>query len=332
VSRQLRVWVRAAALLLVLAPALWAAEAPAAAPRQRWRLGFSDGGRRFLEVPPTDELCEEKERLLAVAVGGSCAPETPDREPVVLPRAQALALQRAGLAERPSWWVLDLDGTLTRQDFPHLVGLYAEAGVAGCYYLASDAAAKDRSPVEGPADEGLFFVFPDRPSSAPPVRRPTADWQLFDRAEGRLPARYVDALKGPEGRRALGAHYGVFAAELYQVFAQPFSARVDPRGRPVALWLVGWVASGPKSGELDTAWAVCREQGSRLKPLAVIYDATGDYAGKYRAEVVAAVDLDNDGADELVLSASYGEGSGYKVFTWKAGSLVQAYDAAYFGE
>lgn len=329
--------VRGFSVGLLFASSLWAAQPPGleraagAASAPPWRLGFADGARRFLEVPPTDELCEEKEGVLAEIAGGPCTPEIADRAPVVLPQGKARALERSALAARREWWILDLEGRLFREEFPHLVGLYPEAGAAGCYYLASGAVAKDRSPVEGPAEGGLFFAFPDRPAPVPPVRRVAAEWELFGREDGELPARYVALLAGPECRRALGARQKAFAAELTEVFSQPFSAQIDRRGRPEALRLVGWAASGPKSGDLDTAWSVCRERGGRLQPLAVVYEASADFAGKYRPEVVAAVDLNGDGVDELVLSANYDEGSGYKVFSWKGGRLVQVYDAAYFG-
>ncbi|MBI5017948.1 MAG: hypothetical protein HZB55_20970 [Deltaproteobacteria bacterium] len=301
-------------------------------PAAPWRLGFSERGLRLLEVPPLDELCEEKDRLLLEASEGACTPETPDLTPVPLDRDRAPVLRRSRLAERRTWWLLDLRGRSSQVTFPHLVALYSASGASGCYFLASEAVARDRAPVEGPTEENLVFAFPEPPRTPPAVRRPSGDWTLYDRAETKLPGRYCDLLKASEVRVVLGARYAGFASELSQAFAQPFSARLDARGRPETLWLVGWAASGPKSGELDAAWSVCRERAGRLQPLAVVYDADADEDRRYRPELVAAMDLDGDGADELVLSAHYGEGDEVKVFAWRGGGLVPVYDSAYFGQ
>lgn len=322
---------RATILLLGTLAALPGRPGAAAGPAApAWRLGFADGGRRFLEVPPTDALCEEKDRLLLAEMGNPCEVEPADRTPIPLALSKAEALQRSGLASRREWWVLGLDGRAERVSFPRLVALYAEAGAAGCYFQATEAAA-ERVPAEGPTEENLFFAFSSEPVPRPAVRRATGDWELFDRAEGKLPARYVDLLRSAELRASLGRAHTDFAAELTEVFTQTLSARLPGRPGPEPLRLVGWVASGPRTGELATAWALVGEGKKGLQVVAAVRDGSDDDGGQYRAEVAAAVDLTGDGADELVLSASYWEGGGFKVFGWLGGKLVQLYDGGYFG-
>jgi len=46
---------------------------------------------------------------------------------------------------------------------------------------------------------------------------------------------------------------------------------------------------------------------------------------------VAAIDLNGDGSDELVVGAVYYEGSSYKVFSFHEGKFVEVYDSFYHG-
>lgn len=56
-----------------------------------------------------------------------------------------------------------------------------------------------------------------------------------------------------------------------------------------------------------------------------------NYDSFFEGQIVAAADIDGDGFDELIVTATYYEGANYKVFSSKNARMTQVYNSFYVG-
>jgi hypothetical protein len=77
-------------------------------------------------------------------------------------------------------------------------------------------------------------------------------------------------------------------------------------------------------------WGIFAERPAGLEPLYVSKSTQSD--NEYVAYLTAAIDLNQDGTDELVVEASYRNGTAYKVISATAGKYSDAYTSDYRGQ
>lgn len=308
----------------------WCALAHAQAP-PAWWLGFIDTeDRAFLEIPGERRDCAERDGL--VRGGGAAGAVRRSRHAAsafVAPGAR-LAFTVADLAGHASERVLTRVVAITRETEggrPALPG--------ACWYLA-----EPRAEATGPRAVEDRVAIGVNPPRALKVRALDAGW----RSHGALADK-----PGADGRFLPGAELPVAVRERLaallpgadQFHVQPFSAVVE-RGRdPEPMWLIGATArgDGPPTA-LDTFATVnlvvrgAAAPGDAA-PLFVAGPTGGIGPGRaagYVAQVAAAVDLDGDGIEELILRARHYAGGNLKVLRWNGRGYALVREGAYEGE
>jgi len=99
------------------------------------------------------------------------------------------------------------------------------------------------------------------------------------------------------------------------------------RNRLSKLWLLNY--SHPDTTMGTHPWGVFVESAGSLEPLYIYKPASLDNA--YVAYFVAAVDLNQDGSDELIIEASYRIGTAYKVISSVGGKYQETFTSYYRG-
>jgi hypothetical protein len=125
--------------------------------------------------------------------------------------------------------------------------------------------------------------------------------------------------------------------QFTQAFGQSFSAVLTRGGAPETLTLIGAINDAPGlaggAQAYNTLNLIVRDGVA-----APVYQSgpsggtAKNRAGSFVAQAVAAVDLDGDGIDEIVLRARYFEGGNLKVLKLVQGRLVEIRQTAYEGE
>jgi hypothetical protein len=93
------------------------------------------------------------------------------------------------------------------------------------------------------------------------------------------------------------------------------------------LWLLNY--SHPDTTLGAHSWGIFLEQDGRLQPLYVYKPASTK--DPFVAYFTAAVDLDRDGTDELIVEASYRIGTAYKVISSVGGKYQEMFTSYYRG-
>lgn len=306
----------------------WIAGAACAACAQTpplWWLGFVDTrGHAFLELPADVRQCEARAaalKKLAAPATGTVVPGTIKVE-THLPPGARLTFGVATLDGRYGERVLPRAAAIVRDDEARKgpCWFFAEAGTEAAGYIAEE-------------DRLAIGTHPPRPLT---IRVAPEDWQSYGGAPGVAPpdARFNPMEAAPQAWRDRVAR---LLPRHTQVYGQTLSAVLSPGGKPETLTLIGAINDGPgATGEAEaynTVNLILR--AGEEAPLYLAGPSGGaakNRAGSFVAQAVAAVDLDGDGIDEIILRARYYEGGNLKVLKLVGGRLVEIRQSAYEGE
>ena len=112
-----------------------------------------------------------------------------------------------------------------------------------------------------------------------------------------------------------------------QVVGRASAIEAMMRNRVSKLWLLNY--SHPDTTIGTHPWGIFLEENGGLVPLYIYKPTKPD--DPYVAYFTAAVDLDQDGTDELVVEASYRIGTAYKVISSSGGKYQEAFTSYYRG-
>jgi hypothetical protein len=106
------------------------------------------------------------------------------------------------------------------------------------------------------------------------------------------------------------------------------SIQASIQNRTTKLWLFNY--SHPDTTMGTHPWGIFAEQHGSLDALFISKPAKSD--NEYVAYLTAAVDLNQDGSDELVVELSYRNGTAFKVVSPTAGKYADVYTSYYRGQ
>ena len=317
----------------------------------QWWLGFIDArGHALLELPPDPKACAALAAVLK---------QTPLPVPGTLIAGAFKAEAAVPPGARLSFGVTDLRGRYAERVMPRVAALAREADRAQgpCWHLVE---AGTEAP--GYIAEEELIAFGTWPPRRLAVRVAAPDWRSY----GDIPAgaggdaRYTAMQEVPAPWRA---RVDPLLPGYTQVFGQSFEAVLKPGGAPQALTLIGAINDGagpagkgeayntlnlivggagdaplssPVTSPSSSSSSSFSPASSALpRPLYQAGPSGGvalNRAGSFVAQVVAAVDLDGDGVDEIVLRARYFAGGNLKVLKLVGDRLVEIRQTAYDGE
>jgi hypothetical protein len=194
----------------------------------------------------------------------------------------------------------------------------------GGYHLVSLPAMPDQ-PFLGtrkdPAGEDLIFGFAGPIKGKMEIRPKLSEtkWEnlLPKEDPADLPAGYETA------KQLLDDH----SSDVERRFLYGTSIQALVKNRLSKLWLLNY--SHPDTTMGTHPWGVFLEEAGGLQPL-YIYKP-GNSGEPYVAYFTAAVDLNQDGTDELVIEASYRIGTAYKIISYSGGKYQETFTSYYRG-
>ena len=297
-----------------------------------WWLGFIDSNERaFLEIPAATDSYAQRDAMVrkAAALPGQ-----------VLPSRLNPALQIARAAKL-TFGVSDLAGRSRERVMTRVVAIARDAEGARlplsppCWFLAE--AGTDAPGYRATEDRIAIGVHPPRKLA---LRVLDQNWRSYG-ALAMLPgadSRFADAGEMPA---ALRDRVAALLPQATQLHAQAFSATLDAARGPEPLWLIGGIDRGEapaeQAGTYNTVNLIVRD-GAATAQLPPLYRAgpsggiVGNRAGSFILQVAAAVDLDGDGTDELLVRARYYAGGNLKLLRWNGLRFVASRQGGYEGE
>lgn len=302
-----------------------------APPAQRqWRIGFkATAVLDLIEIPASKANCEECDHI----AGEAWPPEKTENLNFENPNALPLPFKdngsiKSNLINPEKWFLIDLKGNKRETSVNRLAAVFSQASSGCCYMTSEVLGQKDAIVIDtmGPTPNNLFIAYTTKPNPVPVMRRADAKQKQFINTGEKIPAEYVNDLDSPAMKEALGDKYSVFKKELTQVYIQDVQACIDQKKGVEKLMLIGWI-----SEEYTCAFAIYRKDEKNAAPVAVFFNGRQAYNDNFKAKVEAATDLDGNGTDELIMSASYYEGNAFKFFTLKDGKATQIYETGYYG-
>jgi hypothetical protein len=312
-------WLSALCLFCLLCSFPLRAQAPL-----QWRIGFDLGNAIVLETP---ELNPGGDPALAIRDARRVLPQSPPSVGLALLPFSQVAMRNEQLTNPREWTVLNLSGTVTRKTFRAL-GVFLGSRMTsaeGGYHLVS-VPAMPTEPFLGirrePAPDALIFGFAGPIKGKPQIhtKRSETKWEnllpLEDPAQ--LPAGYEAA------KQLLDDHN----ADAGRRFLYGTSIEALVRKRLNTLWLLNY--SHPDTAIGNHPWGVFISEANTLKPL-YVYNPANSAGDPFVAYFAAAVDLDQDGTDELVVEASYRIGTAYKVISAAGGDYREIHTSYYRG-
>jgi hypothetical protein len=293
-------------------------------PRQlHWRIGFDLGNAVVLETP---ELNPKSDLSTAMREADRLLPDPLLTFGLALLPASKVAFQTDRLVNPRHWTILDFQGKTERKTFQAL-GVFMGTRMTsseGGYHLVSIASMPD-NPFVGlrkePSGGDLLFGFAGNLKGKPQIHTKLSEtkWENLLPVEdpANLPPGYMTA------KTLLDDH----ASEDHQRFLYGTSIEAMVGKRLTKLWLLNY--SHPNTTIGRHPWGIFQEQAGDLKPL-YIYNPSpqGD---PYVAYFTAAVDLNQDGTDELLVEASYRIGTAYKVISNVGGKFEETFTSYYRG-
>ena len=296
-----------------------------AEPRQsQWRIGFDLGNAVVLETP---ELNPETNVVSALREAERVLPRPfLDFGLALLPSAK-VTFKRERLVNPRQWTILDLKSRTSRKSFQAL-GVFMGRRMTsneGGYHVVS-LAALPIDPFLGlrrePAPEDLIFGFagPVKGKLLVHTKLSETKWENLlpvKEETANLPAGYASA------KELLDDH----PTDPQERFIYGTSIEAVMRNRLSKLWLLNY--SHPDTTIGTHPWGIFLEENGGLVPL-YIYKPTKP-EDPYVAYFTAAVDLDQDGTDELVIEASYRIGTAYKVISISGGKYQESFTSYYRG-
>ncbi|HEY4373588.1 MAG TPA: hypothetical protein VGN52_16775 [Burkholderiales bacterium] len=294
----------------------------------QWWIGFVDThNHAFLEVPAGREACAARAAALkrAPQVAGTLLPGTFKPERFVPPNARLV------------FGVSDLRGRYVERVLPRVAAIAREdeSERSACWYLAE--AGTEAPGYVAEEDVLAFATLPPRPLM---LRMAAPDWRAYGLTgpDGVGDPRFSEMAGAPA---AWKARVEKLLPGYTQVYGQAFTAVLEKGGAPQKLSLVGAINDGKtpdgRKGEAyNTLNLIVREPNAGEGPALFSAGPSGgeaaNRAGSYVAQVVAAVDLDGDGVDEIVLRARYFSGGNLKVLKYVGGAFTELRQSAYEGE
>jgi hypothetical protein len=293
------------------------AQVPGAA---QWWIGFVDTrNHAFLELPVSREACAAREaafkrapQAAGTVLAGALKPDA------FVPPGARLLFGVSDLRGRYVERVLPRVAAIARDD-EHQQGAcwyFAEAGTEAPGYVAEE-------------DTLAIATLPPRRLG---LRIAADDWRAYGSAvpvDGRFAAmENAPAAWRKQVEKLLPAYT--------EVYGQSFSAVLEKGAAPQNLSLVGAIDDG--KGEAYNTLNLILRAGSESAGAAPLYLAgpsggvAVSRAGSFVTQAVAAVDLDGDGVDEVILRARYFSGGNLKVLKLVNGLLVEIRQSAYEGE
>jgi hypothetical protein len=293
-------------------------------PRQlQWRIGFNLGNAIALETP---ELNPKGNAELAIAEADRVlpSPELPFGL-ALLPAAKVL-FESQKLINPKKWTILDLHGKTEQKSFQGL-GIFMGTRMTtreGGYHLVS-VPLMSPNPFLGlrhePANEDLIFGFAGSLKGKLQLHTRLSETKW----ENLLPVEDTSAL--PAGFEAAQALLDDHPSDDHKRFFYGTSIEALIRNEVRKLWLFNY--SHPDTTLGTHPWGVFLEQDGHLQPL-YVYKPTSA-KDPYVAYFTAAVDLDRDGTDELIIEASYRIGTAYKVISNVGGKYQETFTSYYRG-
>jgi hypothetical protein len=170
--------------------------------------------------------------------------------------------------------------------------------------------------------ENLIFGF-----AGPLKRKPQIRTRLSEtRWENLLPVE--DAADLPSGYEAAKQLLGDDEATDQPRFLYGTSIEASVQNRSSKLWLLNY--SHPYTTMGTHPWGIFAERPGGLDPLYIFKPAKSD--SDYVAYFTAAIDLNQDGSDELVIEASYRNGTAYKIISATGAKYAEIYTSYYRGQ
>jgi hypothetical protein len=293
-------------------------------PRQlQWRIGFDLGNATVLETP---ELNPDGDFRAAVTEAQRILPRPHLAYGLALLPYDKLSARSAQLVNPRQWTIVDLQGKATRRTFQG-IGVFMGTrltSLEGGYHLVS-LPTMPIDPFLGvrkePAPPDLIFGFAGPIKSRIQVRTRFSEtkWEnlLPVESPSDLPAGYESA------KELLDDH----STDVQQRFLYGTSIQASVENHLGKLWLLNY--SHPDTTMGTHPWGLFLEKAGGLEPLYVYQPRNADEA--YVAYLTAAVDLDQDGTDELVVEASYRIGTAYKIVSKVKGKYQETLTSYYRG-
>ncbi|MDB5805416.1 MAG: hypothetical protein JWN73_2738 [Betaproteobacteria bacterium] len=305
---------------LLLLCGLVGASAAQAQGAAQWWIGFVDTrNHAFLELPATREACAAREAALkrAPQAAGTLLAGALKPEAFVPPGARLL------------FGVSDLRGRYVERVLPRVAAIARadEREQGACWYLAEAGT----EPTGYIAEEDTLAI-----ATLPPrrlaLRLASGDWRSYGSA-AQVDGRFAAMEGAPAAWRA---RVEKLLPAYTQVYGQGFSAVLEKGAAPQNLGLIGAIDDG-KGEAYNTLNLILRADGEKAGE-APLYQSgpsggvAANRAGSFVAQAVAAVDLDGDGVDEIILRARYFSGGNLKVLKLVNGALMEIRQSAYEGE
>jgi hypothetical protein len=306
--------------------------------KQEWRLGFRVAPNVYLLelLSVSKDICAERDLLVreAFKVYGS-----PKDWPTIVtfPFSKATKLKGANIINPEKWTVIDMNGMVQKMSFTQLATLESDS-YTGCWYMGSNS-LMEKNLVFHYAnyvdDRDLVFGITGNIKERPIVRLPVIS---YTKDSFFLPKGYQSLLDLSEIKRKLGDKYNDFIKSIKTTSGSTMRASVNKGVKePDILWLLQWRTDGndpsyPHNMQ-ENIWGIFKAVKEGFEPLYISETASGsgEYDKLYGVEFVAAVDLNGDELDEIIIRVSLYEGRYYKVFTLKNNILVGVYNSFYFG-
>jgi hypothetical protein len=290
----------------------------------QWRIGFDLGNAIVLETP---ELNPKGDPKLAIEEAERVLPDPALSFGLALLPFAKVTTQTSQLVNPKQWTTVDLQGKATNHAFQSIAVFMGSQMTAmeGGYHLVSVPLVPS-SPFLGirrqASSEDLIFAFagPMKKKVAVQTRLSETRWEKLLPVEdpADLPPGYETAKQllddggSPDQRRFL---YGT-------------AIQASIENRTTKLWLLNY--SHPDTAIGTHPWGIFAERQGGLDALYITKPAKSD--SDYVAYFTAAVDLNQDGSDELVVELSYRNGTAFKVISPTAGKYSDVYTSYYRGQ
>jgi len=292
-------------------------------PRQlQWRIGFDLGNAVILETP---ELNPESDSQLAMREAERILTRPFLDFGLALLPASKVRIASERLVNPRQWTILDLKGHTIRKAFQGL-GVFMGrrmTSTEGGYHLVSVPSMPSAflGLRREPAGEDLILGF------AGPLKGKLQLHTKFSETkwENLLPVE--DPANFPAGYESAKSLLDDHPPEGQQRFLYGTSIEAVVQGKLSKLWLLNY--SHPDTTMGTHPWGIFIEDGARLDPLYIF--KPGNSGDPYVAYLVASVDLNQDGTDELLIEASYRIGTTYKVISKVGGKYQETFTSYYRG-
>lgn len=290
----------------------------------QWRIGFDLGNAIILETP---ELNPKGDPKLAIEEAERVLPDPELSFGLALLPFAKVTIQSSQLVNPKQWTVVDLQGKTANHTFRSIAVFMGNqmTTTEGGYHLVSVPLVPS-SPFLGvrrqASPDDLIFAF-----AGPLKRKPVVQTRLSEtRWENLLPVEDpADLPPGYETAKQLLDDSGTPPAQRRFLYGTSIQASIQ--NRSTRLWLLNY--SHPDTTMGTHPWGIFAERQGGIDTLYISKPAKSD--NEYVAYFTAAIDLNQDGSDELVVELSYRNGTAFKVVSPMAGKYGDVYTSYYRG-